>query len=670
MPLPVPRGIRALVVTVILAFTLTGLDPASPVGAMPIEGYPTYQPQSKCSPRPKPGTVMLEEHLLKKYKGSGSSGISRSCSASGVSEHKEGRAFDWRLDATSKRDRCYARDFLSRILATDKAGNERALARRMGIMYVIWNDHIWSASKSYRKRDYLHPACKKVSTCSTTLRHRDHMHISLTWAGARAKTSWYIRRLAPKPTPAPAPAPAPTPDKPTNRPKPRAALPEGVLDLREKPYTTIHVPANGETVETRFKLHEGWTYSLTAAGLYTFGSPNQVGDAACTWSKKEDAWVPKPSRRLKRKYGRLALFVNGSMPFGGTCRASHTYRTEITPTKDRPLRLTVVGRHPSSSGRLTVVVGRKRARVSDALPTYPTLAPAPAPATKAPKGFGLLAETVTVPASATGGSYTIGSLSPAATYRLTVSGVVRLGGGVLSNGQCLSVAGTWYRSASIDRRVPDADHGNLYVNGVPFSGRAASSDGCSTNSHTEDFTPDARGRLRLDLWDPLDRSDNGGELQVKVQRVTPIATPTAPPGERPRVRRTEWQRSRDWFEVDPKDRDGTLSSIKLRKGVPAQIVIRGRFTTGGRQADASCVKLTAGWEQADPDVLGQDPLNVWVDDQPVAWRALGPTGGCSEEYRYTTTFTPAKSGPIRVSVFDLDYRDNKGSFEVTVLREV
>jgi len=175
--------------------------------------------------------------------------------------------------------------------------------------------------------------------------------------------------------------------------------------------------------------------------------------------------------------------------------------------------------------------------------------------------------------------------------------------------------------------------------------------------------------MRLDLWDPLSRDDNAGELEVKVQRLTPIPTPTAPSAQRPRMRRTEWQQPRDWFEVNPRSKTGTLSTIKLRKGVPAQIFVRGRYTSTGVTADASCVRTSAGWTQGLPDGVAQDPLNVWVDDQAVRWRALGPKDGCASEYRYTTRFTPTRNGPIRLSVFDLDHRDNKGGLEVTVLRE-
>ena len=54
------------------------------------------------------------------------------------------------------------------------------------------------AYASYRKfesRDYLASSCASRATCSKTLRHRDHMHISLSRAGGRGETSWYDGRL-------------------------------------------------------------------------------------------------------------------------------------------------------------------------------------------------------------------------------------------------------------------------------------------------------------------------------------------------------------------------------------------------------------------------------------------------------------------------------------------
>jgi hypothetical protein len=57
-----------------------------------------------------------------------------------------------------------------------------------------------------------------------------------------------------------------------------------------------------------------------------------------------------------------------------------------------------------------------------------------------------------------------------------------------------------------------------------------------------------------------------------------------------------------------------------------------------------------------------------VDGVEVRWRAVRAGGSCSEESTYRTTFTAAKNGPVRVSVFDLDHRDNTGSLEVVLRR--
>ncbi len=62
-------------------------------------------------------------------------------------------------------------------------------------MYVIWNDHMYAAYDTFAKRDYLSSSCPSRKKCSATLRHRDHVHISLSKAGGRGTTSWYEGRL-------------------------------------------------------------------------------------------------------------------------------------------------------------------------------------------------------------------------------------------------------------------------------------------------------------------------------------------------------------------------------------------------------------------------------------------------------------------------------------------
>jgi hypothetical protein len=109
----------------------------------------------------------------------------------GTSEHKDGRAIDWSMDASKKADRREVASFLDKLFAADNEGNADALARRMGVMYVIWNDRIYASYDGFARRDYRSSSCKSVRRCSTTLRHRDHVHISLSRPGGRGVTSWY-----------------------------------------------------------------------------------------------------------------------------------------------------------------------------------------------------------------------------------------------------------------------------------------------------------------------------------------------------------------------------------------------------------------------------------------------------------------------------------------------
>ena len=160
-------------------------------GGLPVDDYAPYQPQTTCSKQPKPGTVALGEYLVATYGGSGGA-VNRPCSGSGTSEHKDGRAVDWVLDADDPADRRLAKQFLADAFATDAQGNPQALARRMGIMYVIWSDHFYSAYDQFEKERYLSSSCRSKRKCSKTLRHRDHMHISLSRAGSRGQTSFYV----------------------------------------------------------------------------------------------------------------------------------------------------------------------------------------------------------------------------------------------------------------------------------------------------------------------------------------------------------------------------------------------------------------------------------------------------------------------------------------------
>lgn len=163
----------------------------------PVEPYAGYQPQTTCAQTPKPGVLMLADWLV--ARGGGYGPITRACAGSSTSEHKESRAFDWLLDARDDADKALAAALLDEILAPDDLGEPNALARRMGIMYVIWNDTMYAAYDGFEPKRYLSSGCRTKRTCSPTLRHRDHMHLSLTRKGARGKTSWYLAQPAPAP---------------------------------------------------------------------------------------------------------------------------------------------------------------------------------------------------------------------------------------------------------------------------------------------------------------------------------------------------------------------------------------------------------------------------------------------------------------------------------------
>ena len=184
------RGLAALLVSVLVC------APASAL-AVGIDDYADYEPQTRCTSTTQPGTAFLVKWLARKYPDTGGSSTLRPCSSGGTSEHKDGRALDWSVDADRPAQRATAESFLTRIFATSAAGHQHAMARRTGIMYLIWDDQMWASYRQFEGRDYLHSGCQTVDNCSKTLRHRDHVHISLSHAGAAAETSFYTKRNVP-----------------------------------------------------------------------------------------------------------------------------------------------------------------------------------------------------------------------------------------------------------------------------------------------------------------------------------------------------------------------------------------------------------------------------------------------------------------------------------------
>lgn len=202
MPTRPPLRRTALSAAAVLGLTVAGTSgaAAAPPAAAPappapenrppftphfgpaIDRYSPYNPQTRCSPKPKPGAIALRAKILHAYPSTGDSGISRPCDVGGASEHKEGRAWDWHVSSFTQDGQ--ARELLHWLLKTDQYGNRNALARRLGIMYIIYDKRIWGA---YRASEGWRPySCSGVTAC-----HQDHVHFSMSWAGAHKRTSWW-----------------------------------------------------------------------------------------------------------------------------------------------------------------------------------------------------------------------------------------------------------------------------------------------------------------------------------------------------------------------------------------------------------------------------------------------------------------------------------------------
>jgi len=215
VPSPSALGSNSRLRVIILALTMTlavviavFVDPAdahsaptSPSASAPtpapkvlpaqMDSAQQYEGQSICDPVIKPGIAKLRSLLRKTY-GKHTFYTTRACAADPNSEHTEGRALDWMVDGRIPAQRAQAKAMLKWLLATGPDGTIAANARRMGIMYMAWNNQIWRSYSRVGWGELKGCLAKSRSSVSwDTECHRNHIHFSLTWDGAAARTSYW-----------------------------------------------------------------------------------------------------------------------------------------------------------------------------------------------------------------------------------------------------------------------------------------------------------------------------------------------------------------------------------------------------------------------------------------------------------------------------------------------
>lgn len=306
---------RAIAGAVAAALVLSACLPNDPPEV--IEPMAAYEPQAICEPTPKPGTVALADLVRSRWPGTWTS-ISRACDVGGRSEHKDGRAIDVGGVSAFNSTRVRAESILNWLLATDADGHRFANARRLGVQYLIWDKELWVASEA--DRGWQPYPCSGVTLC-----HQDHIHLSLSQAGAAKQTSYWTGR--------------------TGYP---AGLTIAWLDTRAGSLTFP------------LKLQPGQSYRLTAHGAFITdlagAGVKPLADANCS-TPTAYGWGP----------GGIRVTVDGSAAWTpavssvpGCDLRTHTYSMVLTPSQAYQPVIRIVGDGDLSdnSNRMQITVTR------------------------------------------------------------------------------------------------------------------------------------------------------------------------------------------------------------------------------------------------------------------------------------------------------------------------
>jgi hypothetical protein len=682
------RVITAVLASALVAGALVGVDAAPAEAKVPkaaarytaaIEPLAAYVGQTTCSPVAKRGTTAFAKLLLRTYPSSRSLGISRSCGVGGKSEHKEGRAFDWGVSVHRAADRKAVNDLMRWLLKTDRFGNRHAMARRLGIQYMIWNGRIWgayAAGSGWRKYTGSNP-------------HTDHVHFSLSWAGARKNTSfWKPRNFSNSSGTAPN-QPKPAPDRPTggatqpgdrhdwpdprpdDRVRVRKANPEPraprVLERGQRLRSErLVVPAKRRVGKlTQKELRAGRRYLIEVSGTYRYdGRRGSLADAECSTRRGASWWQRERSLRSDQWHAdHLDLYVDGNDLYAQadddqSCDAGNTYRWVYEPRRTGrvPFAVWDPDSYKDNSGHLVV-------RILDLAEVPDTM-------------------TWQVPSRQKAGATSPGLLRGGQEYLVTVSGTWRNGRGGRADAECaLGSDGRWRRDIdTYDMVAGEWDYRGLSprMNGVrtmPVSG----GDQCDPNhTYTWVHRPYRTTPLNVRVSDPEGHGDNAGALTVSVKPYDRSSTPTAPPPDTP-IPNPDPAVAPESLSVDSRSATPATTKQTYPSGIPLRVTATGTYLIRSSKdwiaADAECTATSTDyrWRSARDGLWGtwngvSSPLgDLAVNGSVITWKPSTGSWSCdSYNHVYTYDLTTSRRGPLSFVVVDSYHGDNQGSLEVSV----
>lgn len=158
--------------------------PTKPTFTKAMEPLPKFDSEAGCHPGVKPGTARLASLIQRTYPGSETGTAAYCGSRSGASSHDDGRAIDWMRNSANPTQAAQVEAFINWLNA-----DNYAMARRLGVMYIIWKKRIFGYYNTSRGWKTQNMSCSGRS--GYTLCHYDHLHISLTIKGSLGATSFW-----------------------------------------------------------------------------------------------------------------------------------------------------------------------------------------------------------------------------------------------------------------------------------------------------------------------------------------------------------------------------------------------------------------------------------------------------------------------------------------------